>query len=161
MCTVHWHSQSVSPCSPTRALAFWSMPVNLCTYRARIGCFGMLIAFNKKQVMSFFQSSFLIYVLYVLLHILHPFKMFGSFLCSFLVSLTVLAVFFILAFIGVFFLHAFFLNKCLVFRRKFIKLPLSPLQDLIFVFFVWEHCRENFTCVFWHYWAKSRPQKPS
>ena len=94
----------------------------------------MLIAFNKKQVMSFFQSSFLIYVLYVLLHILHPFKMFGSFLCSFLVSLTVLAVFFILAFIGVFFLHTFFLNKCLVFRRKFIKLPLSPLQDLFFVF---------------------------
>ena len=68
------------------------MPCSLDTYRARIGNYGVIFSWDKRRVRSLFKSSFLFYILYVLMNLLHPFKIVGSVVSTFLVSLTGLAL---------------------------------------------------------------------
>ena len=95
------------------------MPCSLATYRARIGTHGPIFFTVKKRGKFLYKSSFLVYLLNIITNLLHPLRIVGSFVICFLLSLTVLAIFLILAVIAILFLNNFLFSMCSIkFRGK-------------------------------------------
>ena len=123
----------VKYCSPGLVLALWNMPCSLDTYRARIGNYGSFSAMDKIRVKSFFKSSFLLYILHIVLNMLHPFIIVGSLFFSLLISLTVLALLLVLSFFAVLFFQNFLFSMCSTkFRSKNKHIPLFHFFELSF-----------------------------
>ena len=89
------------------------MPCSVATYRARIGNFCPVFVTVNRNAKSIFKSSFLYYLARQVLNVLHPIMIVGSFIISFLVSLTVLAILLVIMFsFSAMCLHNFLFFTC-------------------------------------------------